>query len=223
MGRGATVEPLIITAHMGNAYSAADPWSPSIDGILAYWALREQHGEEWLALGMAGHREIVEAELPLARDEHGDWWWWQCSSPLVEVERRFVQFHHRRFDDLAAATYLPERTKKILTAGGPYKTSRTGKTRHLTHEIVWHVVGDAAEIERLLRRCHSIGFGHSRGYGQVRGWMVAADGDADIARFHRPLPEGFASQHGIVGSVMRWGIRPPGRHPAFQAMCVMPA
>lgn len=216
------VEPVIVTAHMMTAYSAADPWSPSLDGILAWWALKEQYGEDWLALGMTGHRDLVDAALPLARDAHDGWWWWQCSSPLVSVARRFVQHHHRRFDDVPAERYLPEKTRKILTAGGPYKTSRSAKTRHLASEIVWHAVGDADEISRLLRQCSSIGFGHTRGYGQVRQWEIAPGGDVSIARFHRPLPEAFASEHGIVGQRMRWGVRPPGRHPAFQTMCVMP-
>src|SRR5690606_41719173 len=56
-------EPLTVTAHLATAYSSVDSWSPSLDGILAYWWLREQLGDEEFALGMSGHR-------PLRSEEH---------------------------------------------------------------------------------------------------------------------------------------------------------
>lgn len=213
--------PLLVVAELANGYSAADPWSPSLDGILAYWALRETLGEEAFALGMTGHRPLVEAELPLAREQYGGDWWWVCSSPIVDARGRFDRHFHRRFDLGAAVERVPERTRTVLTAGGPYKAYRNRRTLTVAREIVWHCVGDRDEIARLLARCGQIGFGHTKGWGAVRAWRVKAGGDEDLARFHRPLPEAFAAAHGIAGPVLDWGVRPPGRTPEHRRRCVM--
>lgn len=214
--------PLLVTAELANGYSAADPWSPALDGILAYWALREQLGEEEFALGMSGARPLLDPVLPLGRETHGDDWWWQCSSPIVDPAGEFVWWFHRRFDDAQAARHLPEGTRGILTAGGPYKVYRNRRTMRIARAVQWHCLGDAPEITRLLARCAQIGFGHTKGLGVVRGWRVEPGGDADIARFHRPLPVGFAAQHGISGIAHEYGIRPPGRAPEHRRQCVMP-
>lgn len=216
---------LVVTAHMASPYSTADPWSPALDGILAYWATREALGEEEFALGMTGHRELVEVELPLARVDGGGTWWWACSSPLVKPMMQFDTYTHRRFDDAAAATYTHDSVRKVLTAGGPYKIYRTRHVRILAPWMRWHVIGDADEIKRLLRRCHNVGAGHTRGWGQVSEWTVEPGGDPQKARFLRPVPMAFAADHLEqlgTGTRLVWGIRPPGRRPEQQALCFMP-
>lgn len=215
-------EPLTVTAHLATAYSSVDSWSPSLDGILAYWWLREQLGDEEFALGMSGHRPLVEPELPLGREEHDGLSWWQCSSPIAPVVQRAVRHFHRRFDDAHAYRYLPDSTKKILTSAGPYKAYRHPRTLHVAPYVQWHCIGDADAIRRLLRRCVNIGFGHTKGYGQVTHWEIEPGGNPDLARFHRPLPVAFAAAHGITGMELVWGIRPPGRAPEHQVLCVMP-
>lgn len=220
------MKPLVVTAHLATAYSAADPWSPSLDGILAYWWLREHLGEEEFALGMSGHREQVDPVLPLGREEYDGLWWWQCSSPITEPRQRFQRYFHKRFDNQYAVDMLPEKTGKVLTAGGPFKEFRNPRYMTVAPEVHWHCIGDADEIRRLLRLCYNIGFGYTKGYGQVMHWTVEESGDAHIARFHRPLPVEFAAEHrddvGTGSTVMTWGYRSPGRDPANQTLCVMP-
>lgn len=214
------MEPLVVTAKLATAYTANDPWSPSLDGLLAYWQLREQLGEEEFALGMTGHRPVVEAQLPLGREGYGDWWWWQCSTPLVETVAEFMRYTHRRFDDYAAVDRVT--TRRVETASGPYKEYRIGQTMRVTDAIRWHCIGDAVEIRRLLRLCGTLGRGHTHGYGEVREWLVEDGGDEQLARFHRPLPVEYAMRNGRSGTTLRWGIRPPGRVPEHQTICVMP-
>jgi hypothetical protein len=219
------MEPLLVTAWLVNGYAASDPWSPALEGILAYWALREQLGEEEFALGMTGHRPVVEAELPLARESWEGHWWWCVSSPLAEARATFESWTHRRFDDGPALGFTPETVRRVLTAGGPYKAYRTRHTRIVTPWVRWHAIGDAAELRRLLARCHNIGAGYAHGWGQVRAWTVEPGGDAAIARFRRPLPVEFAAAHmGQLGpgTQMDWGIRPPGRRPEQRTRCFMP-
>lgn len=216
------MKPLTVTAHLLQGYAAADPWSPSIEGILAYWALREQLGEEEFALGVNGHREQIDPALPLGREEFGDTWWWQCSAPMpARVEERFERHIHRRFDD-RHERYIRQGVGRVETAAGPYKAFRHRHLVQLTPSVTWHVIGDPDEIRRLLRRCVFIGQGSTHGWGEVREWEIRDDGDADLARFHRPLPVMFALAHGRDGMRMRWGIRPPGRVPEHQVECVMP-
>lgn len=216
-------EPLVVTAYLATAYSAADPWSPSLDGILAYWAAREQLGEEAFALNATGAAGYTDIALPLGREEQGGWWWWQCSSPVaVNPRERFTRHFHRRFD----ADEASRRTRganRVETKGGPYKEFRNPRLMTVAEALRWHVIGEAGEIHRLLRYCAHVGFGHTKGYGQVERWDVAPGGDERLARFLRPLPVAFARLHGISGMELTWGIRPPGRAIEHQTRCVMPA
>lgn len=214
--------PLIVTANLATPYSAADPWSPSIDGLLAYWVLREQLGEEEFALGMTGHREQVVPELPLGKEKHDGLWWWQCSSPFTNVVQRQIRHFHKRFDDHYAAKYAPAKQRGVLVAGGPFKNYRNPRVMHVTPWVQWHVIGDGDEIRRLLRRCVNIGFGHTKGYGQVSHWDVQADSRSDLARYCRPVPVAFAEEHELDGVEMTWGILPPGRDPDHQHRCILP-
>lgn len=214
-------EPIRITAHLAQGYSAADRWSPAIDGILAYWKARELFGPEEFALHASGQGALSTIGLELASEEHGGLWWWQASAPVIREAEVFARHYHRRFDEHAAYGVLPETTRKVETAAGPYKAYRNQRLVRLVPELTWHVVGDIVEVQRLLERCAYIGHGIARGWGEVTRWEFAP-GDENVARFHRPLPRAFAAEHGIDGMLMDWGIRPPGRAKAHQELCVMP-
>lgn len=218
------MEALRVIATLATAYSRRDPWSPALEGILAYWQLRATLGEEAFALGSTGMGEpIVCDDLPLGREAWQGDWWWQASSPVVTAVAVFDRSIHRRFDDEAAYVYLDPAKRRIETAAGPYKNYRVRSPAVLAPCLEWHVIGEAAAIERLLARCDALGAGRGHGWGRVTGWQVTAeDADAERARCDRPLPEGFALAHGVSGPVQRWGIRPPGRWPAHQRACVMP-
>lgn len=215
--------PLVITAQLGAGFSSADPYSPAIDGILAYWFLREQMGEEQFVLNCASDQNMVPAEgLPLGVERHGEHWWYQCSSPLYDIAAQHRSYYHRRFDETLAAKYLPAGTKKVLTAAGPYKGSRLHETIRITRSVTWHAIGDAVEIRRLLDRCSYIGRGGARGRGVVTDWLIEPGGDEALARHHRPLPVEYAHACGIGGPLLAWGFRPPGRIAANIHPCIMP-
>lgn len=218
------MEPLLVTARLAQGYSAADPWSPSLDGILTYWRLRELMGEEELALGMSGQRDLrVIDDLPLGREQWGEYWWWQVSSPIPfgGDGGTFERYYHRRFDDAQAYRWAPPDTRRVETAAGPFKAYRHRRQVRVCEAVSWHCIGDGDEILRLLRRCDYIGHGIGRGWGEVLGWEIGP-GDADIARFRRPVPYGFAVDHGLRGAPLEWGLVPPGRDPRHRTLCVMP-
>ncbi|MGD9893451.1 MAG: hypothetical protein AB7R89_16115 [Dehalococcoidia bacterium] len=215
--------PLRVTATLRGGYAAADPWSPDLAAILAYWSLFERMGGDDFALGQTGAVPLVVCDdLPLGREADGDHWWWQVSSPIVQVEREGRKFFHRRFDVEAALTYAPEKQKRVMTAAGPYKNYRLARRIVYAEAIIWHCIGEATEIRRLLRRCDQVGGGRGGGWGEVEDWQITEDGDPDLARFHRPLPVAFAEAHGIEGTRLVWGIKPPGRHVPHQTLCVLP-
>lgn len=214
------MDAMLVTAHLAGGFAASDPWSPALDGILAYWLLREQLGEEEFALGMTGHRPLTDAGLPLDRCEDGaGHWWWACSSPIYQQQAEYLRWYHRRFDTREAERFTAAR--RVVTSAGPYKNYRNAWTVHLAPTVSWHALGDRAETERLLRRCAAIGGGRGQGLGRVSRWEVTLDGDAESARHHRPLPAAYAAQRGIEGMVMEYGLRPPGRA-AERVLCVLP-
>lgn len=217
--------PLLVTARLRQGFVASDPWSPALDGILAAWALRDLLGEEEWALGMSGGRELLSPELPLERASDGEHWWWVCSAPIVADPILFDAWTHRRFDAGEAAGRVDPKVRSVLVKGGPYKIYRNRETVTLPRDgcVRWHCIGDAANIERLLRRCTAIGRGRTHGRGEVLTWTVKMAGaDERLAREWRPLPVDWALARGLTGPVLRWGIRPPGRLPEHQTPCVMP-
>lgn len=218
--------PLIVTAHTPAGFAALDPWSPALEGILAYQQLMEQLGEEEFALGMTGHRPLVEPDLPLGRERDGQLWWWQCSSPIyAEVEQQRV-YHHRRFNVTEAETRLipsGRATQRIKVKAGPYKNYRVARTVHTAPAVSWHCIGERDAVAWLLRDVFAIGAGRQSGRGEVARWTVEPGGTADLARFHRPLPEAFAREHGFTRPLLAWAVRPPGHKPANRTLCSMPA
>lgn len=216
------METLIVTARLRNGFAASDPWSPSIDGILAYWMLREQLGEAAFTAGAADPGSLHPVEgLPLERIEHQGLWWYACSSPIYDEVAQSLRYYHRRFDARAAERYA-DVGRRVDVKSGPYKSSRLSQVVHTCAAVQWHVMGDADRIRHLLRRCAAIGAKINTGFGAVAEWTVSPGGEAEIARRRRPLPADYASQHGIEGPVMRWAIRPPSRLRGNQTECVMP-
>lgn len=215
------MQPLIVRARLRNGFSALDPWSPAIDGILAYWVQRERVGEAEFAVAPDSEMSAVEG-LPLGVERHGDDWWWQCSAPLYDCVTQVQRYYHRRFDaDLAERHMTPQRAR-INVKAGPTKNTRNVANVRVCPEVVWHVIGDGEEIERLLSRCEAIGAKRGQGFGEVTQWTVETGGDESVARHRRPLPVEYAREHEVSGRVLEWSIRPPGRLRENQRVCVLP-
>ncbi len=216
------MEPLIVTAHTPAGFASNDPWSPALDGILAYWRLREVLGEEQFTARGASGQYVTCEDLPLDRDRDADGhWWWVCSSPRYVEHGTHDRYYHRRFDiDLATRFVAGEGSRKLELSAGPLKNYRNRLRIHITGSVVWHCVGDAAEIERLLRRCRTIGAGLAQGVGRVMRWDVQPGGDERLARTARPLPVEHARALGLTGPELDWGLVPPGR--VHRVRCVMP-
>ena len=211
------MEAIRITAYLYSGFVSSDPWSPSIDGILAYWAMRERLGPEDFALRSSQPHLMQPVEgLPMEVRRHGDAWWYVCSSPIVTACARARRYAHRRFDDAHERHLeLGAKSGKVLTAAGPFKNVRNSFLITVADRIEWHVVGDRLEIERLLHRCGHVGAKVGSGFGRVRQWAFDA-GEEQVAHTRRPLPINLAPTR----PAMTWGLVPPVR--LTKIMCGMP-
>lgn len=216
------MKPISITANLYSGFVCSDPWSPTMDGILAYWHMREKLGPDQFSINQ-GHDYQMEPvdDLPLQMERHGEHWWYAASSPIYKAHATVQRHLHRRFDQSSAEKYLPPGTTKIQTKAGAYKNARMVANQIVTNRVTWHVIGDIEEIKRLLAKCNHIGGRVGAGFGRVRAWEYA-DGDAHIAQTIRPLPIEYAQQMGVEGMQMLWGYRPPGRIEANCTECIMP-
>lgn len=214
--------PLIITARLVNGFVASDPWSPSIDGILAYAHVRRTIGHDEMVLQAGRRQDLKPVEgLPLKVVTHGDMWWYAASSPRYDANERDRKYFHKRFRDMHAAALLPD-IKKVQVNAGPFKECRNYDTRIVTKGVWWVAIGDADAVASLLAGITHIGRGTARGMGEVREWAVTEGlpGNEVDALYDRPLPAGYAAELGLVGQTMPWGLVPPGRVSVVE--CVMP-
>jgi CRISPR type IV-associated protein Csf3 len=214
------MRPLIIRARTPAGFVQRDPWSPAFDGILAASLMRERLGDDFYSQRDADMALV--GGLPLEVERHGGRWWYCVSSPEpLHVATQTRRYYHRRFDD-QHERYLVEGVKRVMTAAGPYKSSRLHETIVVCKGLEWRAIGDATDVRRLLAGVLQIGAGRARGHGAVTEWQVIEGDDAEAPRFRRPLPVEFALAHGREGRRMRWGIAPPARLAQAICDCVMP-
>ena len=222
------MQPLTIIAQLMTGFAARDPWSPALDGILAYQVMRQRLGAEAFALAQHRHSEQQPVTgLPLQRIDWDAWWWYAASAPIYQCRAEVVRHVHRRFDARAAERWWGNAGKsgRVLTAAGPYKAARLPLHQYVTPEVRWQVIGDAAAIRPLLDATTHIGARYGIGYGRVRAWTIEPAGDAarQAALCARPLPVGHAMARHLAGPRMIWGLRPPARHPDNCTECALPA
>jgi CRISPR type IV-associated protein Csf3 len=218
------MKPLIVRANLFSGFVSKFPWSPSLDGILAYqYRLNELGIDAFIETKphLNAQKAVVEG-LPLAIERHGEDWWYQCSKPLYHQIAQVSRHYHRRFNALEAETYLDGKKTEIETTKGPFKNARLIANHRLTNAVEWHCVGDKEEIEKLLSLVTHIGARVGVGFGRVRSWDVIDGGDEKKARFLRPIPAEFAALRGVEGLKMMWAIRPPLQLPEHQRLCVIP-
>ena len=216
------MQNLTITAYLKNGFISSDKWSPSLDNILAYCHLKNKLSDSEFAAGCAGiGNDIVIDELPLGIERFNDDWWYQVSSPIVDVNAKNQIHIHRRFDSLHAEKYMLPKKGRIQVQAGQHKNTRIKGYVSITNKVIWHVVGEKIKIAELLENCSHIGSKISAGFGKVEKWELD-NGDEQKARFYRPLPVDFAESHNIDGMRMQWGYRPNVRRKENQTLCVMP-
>lgn len=216
-------KPLIVKAYLSSGFVSKFPWSPSLDGILAYqYRLNELGIEKFIET--KPHLNLQEAvfDLPIEAEHYQGDWWYQCSMPIYHQITTANRYYHRRFNAQEAEDYMHDKKTKIETTKGEYKNARLIANQRITDCVEWYCIGNKDDIENLLQHITHIGARTSAGFGQVQEWQVTEGGRSDKARLYRPLPLAFAEDKGITGLQMSWAIRPPLQLPEHQRLCVIP-
>lgn len=221
------MEPLLVTAHVGGSPLALDSYV-TLDGILAYAALRDTYGGAFYDLPDP-RQQLLEPDLPLLRCGAGADWYWAASSGLLDIQARGTTHWHKRLDSAEAAQYVDfgKRRGVFITAEGPYRAYRMPVEYLLTETIRWYATGDAPEVHRLLHTYVThLGKKSSQGFGRVWRWTVAPTStDGAIwcdGMLMRPVPGSALLRKGAIYDLTRWGCRPPYWAATQQRMCVLP-
>lgn len=213
------MKALVITASLQTPV-VADVFLP-IDGILHYYAMREQFGEQPMTLpGQVSTRAT--AFLPLERrNTQSPHWYFAASFAQWNGTVALGTDHwNKRFDQQHAdlADFRGKRGKVIVEQGSYKAYHMPLFTRHAL-SVSWYVVGDPHPIERLLAHATHIGKKHAQGYGAVLRWHVAPH-HADWSEYGPDgcLMRAIPSERGILT-----GVRPSYWLPAHQCLCQVPS
>lgn len=205
--------PIVVTASTPGGFLTYEPWTPSLDGILAFSSERERLGSDF---GTNMDVRPVEG-LPLAVTRWGDQWWYECGMPRFTTEFQKEKFIIRRFDTQEAEDRLPGK-RKVTTSMGRHKNIRKARLISVGGSVSWAAVGDPDEVKRLLLDMPNVGAGWGRGFGKVAYWRVE-EREEEILR---PVPVQYAVEHGLLGFMANVGLRPPAWLPENQYPSLVP-
>lgn len=216
--------PLKITANFQTGI-ISDPYLP-IDGILHYQVHRERLGEQTITLPGQSTGGAVNHPLPLkkvnAYKRHNSRLWFYAASfavwPDHAVEGR--DYWNKRFDlSLCDLVDWQGRKARLDVSAGRYKSYHMPVFYRAALYVDWYVVGDRAEIERLLQTVFCIGKKCVQGWGAVRKWEVQEWPEdwsiwSGAGRLMRAIPQ---KEGGTL-----YGIRPSYWNPRHQFPCQLP-
>lgn len=138
------------------------PYPLHLDGLL-FWTLcaHTDDADQALSLlkGMLAHKDGVFLASALAF----------VRTPLEPVTLRQA-VHPTCFD--WADWELPTDRKSVLELGGPFRARMTKYQAWSAPALIFHAVGDAVAIERVLRATPGIGTNSNKGSGEIRAVSV---------------------------------------------------
>ena len=212
--------PLRITAWLQSPV-LSDNYLP-IDGVLYYEAMRRRYGDQYLTTPGGMHPAAVPGtQLPLARrEEHGPMWYYAASFAQWSEPIARGQDHWNRRVDMSLVDLVDwqGRKSRIDVASGAYKSFHMPIYYRHSLSVVWYVVGQQEEIERLLSQITNVGKKISQGWGAILKWKIEEiDDDWSVrgakGQLMRPVP----SDHGV-----QVGFRPSYWLPKNQTICEVP-
>lgn len=210
---------LKITAHLERGFSASDAWSPSLDSILAYFALKQKLGAKQFAIDMAMGEQSTADDLPLEKINFSEKWWWACSTPEYDALHEINRAFYKKFN-IDTSLMIDKKINNIELTKNQFKNYALIFKEIITSSISWHVIGDEEKIRELLKDCTQIGANRGKGMGTVSAWDYT-EGDMKKALYKRALPIEYAELKGIQGVKLMRGFRPCYRLDDNRAICVI--
>lgn len=217
------MKPLKVTVAMMDGRIASVDGRFHLDSFLAYAWMVENYPER-VGVNSAVSDEAIDPDLSgfLDRRGKGEDWYWACSFGQYSSSGEHVEYLHKRVNPVKAEKHVDfgRRRGRIVTAGGPQKSWRHPVVTMLIPEITWYCVGDAKEIERLLKtHIKYIGKHRAAGFGLIRQWIVE-EWHEDWSEYNAEgkLMRAIPHPEGVEES----GIRPPYWNPLNARWCLVP-
>jgi CRISPR type IV-associated protein Csf3 len=116
--------------------------------------------------------EVVDIEIPIAREPGGRFHLASCAS--IRVEERETRYVNKRPPIAEAQLFGAPKLKRMQISAGPSKGYRIPmEALHLEGDrLDWWCVGDEVEVPALLALVTSLGKKRGVGIGRVREWSV---------------------------------------------------
>lgn len=197
----------------------------NLDSILAYaWMLI--HHPDILQNRDLRIDNLIEPDLPLAKDEDGRW---KTSVGFyIQYEER-IEYWHKKINDFDALTYVNFEGKrgKINSQSGEFKAYRMPQLIRVVSDIQFYCVGDPDEIHRLLSLVTNIGKKGSQGYGYVKEWFIEEiENDySDIGPYGIMRPKPFTGEYLDTGEsylIKKIRLKPPYHLHVDRVPCIIP-
>ena len=208
-----------ITAHLKSGLVISDPWSPSIDSILAYFQIKKDIGTTDFNISTAMGEQTTCGTLPMEKTFYKDLWWYQCSIPEYDCQHEIKRQLYKKFN-VEYARMIEKKVKNIELKKNQFKNYSLFFMQCLVSEISWHVVCDINKVRELLEGCKQIGAERGKGMGLVDNWSFK-DGEIKNATLNRFIPKKYAEENNIKGLKIFRGFRPSFRIRENQAICVL--
>jgi len=146
--------------------------APALDAILEYeLAHRLGYLHSKKLTRAVPLSEIQRPPIPVSRYDAMGRPVYRCSDPILgPVLAEWKEYQNKRLDLNMSLLVDPAQRKKLLVASGPYKMRHAPLRVRLVESISWFIRGDRAEINKLLKKIHSLGAHRNIGYGIIYRW-----------------------------------------------------
>lgn len=213
-------EPLKITVYP-QCGIISDRYLP-IDAIFYYQVMRERLGEQTVTLPGQSYGGPVDHVLPLQKvNSHTRQWFYAASfAQWPDHATEGTDYWNKRMDmSLIDLVDWQGRKPRADISTGRYKSYHMPVFYRSALSVSWYVVGDRAEIARVLRFVTHVGKKVSQGWGAIRRWTVDPFPHdwsvwSSTGKLMRAIPE--------AESPTTYGLRPSYWLPKHQFRCRMP-
>lgn len=216
---------LLVTAKLLDGRVNSNDGLFHLDSILAYaWML--VHHPDILQNRDLRMDNLIEPNLPLAKDEDGNW---KASLGFYKQYDEKIEYWHKKINDFDALQYVDFQGKrgKIDSQKGFYKAYRIPQIIRIIGDIEFYCVGDPIEIQKYLSYVTNIGKKGSQGYGYVKEWLVeeVEDDYSDIGPYGIMRPKPFTGElpnDGQVYQIRKVRLKPPYHLHTDRVPCIIP-
>jgi CRISPR type IV-associated protein Csf3 len=204
-----------------------------IDGILAFFSLKELLGQDFFNLAGTAVDPVIDAPLPIEKGRTSKGlWWWHASFGLNSLHRDQITRWKKRWDDEHDDLVKFDGKKaRVDHKAGFFKAYDMPLVLKNAAEVLFCVHGNMAEVERLLRGCKFVGKKRSQGYGEIKRisieetqhdwscWFVDNNDRGADNRPSRAIPMDMETFNGGSAKFREMAYKPPYWHPANNAWC----